>query len=218
MTYAKHRWWPGAATLLLWWRMIWCESPRPDVLRGLNSWKWLISERLRGNYIDRTVQVRCEGPLSGRLAIAEAVAIDRGAILWMGRTGSCEGRIQIGSRCYLGPHVYLGSLHDLRIGSDTLIGAGAYVITANHNTRRPDQSIMEQGYTGADVHIGRRVWVGARAVILPGVTIGDNAVIAAAAVVRRDVPEGEVWGGVPARYLKPVFMETSPERRETRCD
>jgi len=52
--------------------------------------------------------------------------------------------------------------------------------------------------------VGANVWVGANCVLLPGVTIGDNALIAAGSVVTRDVPPNEIWGGVPARKLKDV--------------
>jgi acetyltransferase-like isoleucine patch superfamily enzyme len=52
------------------------------------------------------------------------------------------------------------------------------------------------------VSIGRNVWIGANCVILPGTVIGDNAVIAAGAVVRGIVPANELWGGVPARFIK----------------
>lgn len=192
------------------WRALVDESPRPDVIRGWTRWGWFISQRLRGNYIDRTVQVRCDGPMRGRLILGEAVAIDRGTILWMGQTDALEGRISVGCRCYIGPQVYLGSLHNLKIGDDTLVGAGAYLITANHrygSTRRP---VAEQGYEGGDIRIGKRVWIGAHAVLLPGVTVGDDAVVAAAAVVRRDIPAGEVWGGVPARFLKRAARDRDP--------
>lgn len=52
------------------------------------------------------------------------------------------------------------------------------------------------------VHIGNHVWVGMNATIMKGVTIGDNAIIAAGALVTKDVPAGEIWGGVPARFIK----------------
>lgn len=54
----------------------------------------------------------------------------------------------------------------------------------------------------APIKIGRRVWIGAHATVLPGVTIGDNAVIAAGAVVTKDVPANAVVGGVPAKIIK----------------
>jgi maltose O-acetyltransferase len=54
------------------------------------------------------------------------------------------------------------------------------------------------------VTVGNNVWVGANCVLLPGITIGDNSLIAAGSVVSRDVPPNEIWGGVPARKLKDV--------------
>ena len=56
----------------------------------------------------------------------------------------------------------------------------------------------------AAVKLGKNVWVGAHATILPGVTVGDNAVIAAGAVVTKDVPAGCVVAGVPARVIKQI--------------
>ena len=56
----------------------------------------------------------------------------------------------------------------------------------------------------APIHIGKNVWIGANAVICPGVTIGDNAVVAGGAVVINDVPENTVVGGVPAEEIKKI--------------
>jgi acetyltransferase-like isoleucine patch superfamily enzyme len=60
----------------------------------------------------------------------------------------------------------------------------------------------EYGVQVAAVVIGEFAWLGARSVVLPGVTIGDGAVVAAGGVVTSDVPSGEVWGGVPARRIR----------------
>ena len=54
------------------------------------------------------------------------------------------------------------------------------------------------------IHIGKKVWIGSHATILPGVTIGDNAIVAAGAVVTKDVPANTVVGGVPAKIIKNV--------------
>jgi acetyltransferase-like isoleucine patch superfamily enzyme len=102
----------------------------------------------------------------------------------------------------VGPYTFLGSCHNLRIGSGTLIGGYSYLITANH--RRPScpaANWATSGYEGGDITIGSNVWIGAHVTILPGVSIGDGAVIGAGAVVTRSVPQGETWAGVPARPL-----------------
>ena len=59
-----------------------------------------------------------------------------------------------------------------------------------------------RGFDGADVQIGTNVWIGCHVVVLPGVTIGDHAIIGAGAVVTKTVPAGETWAGVPARIVR----------------
>ncbi len=88
----------------------------------------------------------------------------------------------------------------ITIGDGTLIGHQVVLATINHAqdpSRRGDM-------TFAPITIGRNVWIGAHATILPGVTIGDGAIIAAGAVVRQDVPANTIVGGVPARVIKPI--------------
>ncbi len=81
-----------------------------------------------------------------------------------------------------------------------LIGHNAVLATLNHGfspERRHD-------LYPKPIHIGKRVWLGANVTVLPGVTIGDNAVIAAGAVVTGDVPANTVFAGVPARFIKAI--------------
>lgn len=59
----------------------------------------------------------------------------------------------------------------------------------------------------APIHIGKKVWIGSHATILSGVTIGDNAIVAAGAVVTKDVPANTVVGGVPAKIIKKILEE-----------
>ena len=54
------------------------------------------------------------------------------------------------------------------------------------------------------IHIGKKVWIGSGAIVLPGVNIGDNSVIAAGSVVTKDVPENSVFGGNPAKLIKKI--------------
>jgi acetyltransferase-like isoleucine patch superfamily enzyme len=93
------------------------------------------------------------------------------------------GVISIGARSGIGQHsVLLASSHTVKAGVDHL--------------RTP----YDESKSG--VTIGTNVWVGAHCVILPGVEIGDNSVIAAGSVVNRSVPANEIWGGIPARRAR----------------
>ena len=84
------------------------------------------------------------------------------------------------------------------IDDGALIGHGVVLATLNHDM---DPEKRQQLHP-APIHIGKRVWIGANATICSGVTIGDNAVVAAGAVVVKDVPADTVVGGVPAKILK----------------
>lgn len=82
------------------------------------------------------------------------------------------------------------------IEDDVMIAAGVSIITNNHDY--DDRPVL----LCKPVHIKRNAWIGARATILPGVTVGENAVVAAGAVVSKDVPDNVVVGGVPAKIIK----------------
>jgi acetyltransferase-like isoleucine patch superfamily enzyme len=105
----------------------------------------------------------------------------------------------------IGDYTRIG-LHNTIIGPATIgnhvnLAQGITVTALNHNFDDTDQRIDEQGVSTKAVTIGDDVWIGANAVILPGVTIGRHAVVAAGAVVTKDVPDNCVVGGVPAKIL-----------------
>lgn len=89
---------------------------------------------------------------------------------------------------------------EIRIGNDCMIGPGVHIYTATHPIEAAQRNSGLE--LGRPVTIGSDVWIGGRAVINPGVTIGDNAVIASGAIVVKDVPAGAVVGGNPARVIK----------------
>ena len=86
----------------------------------------------------------------------------------------------------------------ITIDDGALIGHNAVLATLNHN---PDPE-KRANLLPAPIHIGKRVWLGANVTVLPGVTIGDNAIVAAGAVVNRDVEANTVVGGVPTKVIK----------------
>lgn len=91
----------------------------------------------------------------------------------------------------------------LTIGSYVMMGPDVLIYTKNHEFNRLDIPMMEQGNTQPkEVIIEDDVWIGARAIILPGVTIGKGAIIAAGAVVTKDVEPYAIVGGNPAKQIK----------------
>jgi maltose O-acetyltransferase len=110
-------------------------------------------------------------------------------------------QISIGDYSMLGQDSIIGSTAEVVIGRDVMMGPEVLIYTSNHGIDA-GPPMREQPLRSAPVHIGNDVWIGARCILLPGVTIADGAVVAAGAVVTRDVPACAVVGGVPARVLK----------------
>jgi acetyltransferase-like isoleucine patch superfamily enzyme len=93
----------------------------------------------------------------------------------------------------------------IEIGSHCMIGQYATLVAANHGLKAGEiyaKLPYDQQKTG--VRIGSNVWLGAGVVVLPGTSIGTDSVVAAGAVVTRDIPAGEVWAGIPARRIASV--------------
>ncbi|KIO38006.1 sugar O-acetyltransferase [Shewanella sp. cp20] len=114
--------------------------------------------------------------------------------------------ISYGQNLHVAPQVFINvnvTLQDnapITIGRQTMIGPNVQCYTANHPL---DAERRCQGWEQAEaIQIGERVWIGGGAIILPGVTIGDEAVIAAGAVVTKDVAPRTLVGGNPARVMR----------------
>ena len=127
---------------------------------------------------------------------------------WLGKLGVQSG-IQMGCRFLNGRKIFLGKRNVInfgcrldgrkfciRTGHDVSIGPGAAILTLGHDPQSPDFSDR-----GGDVVIGDRVWIGYRAIVLPGVTIGDGAVVGSGAVVTTDVDPHTIVAGNPAKVI-----------------
>jgi len=112
-----------------------------------------------------------------------------------------------GSGLVIGKNSQIGE--GARVASDTIIsdnvmmGIEVMILSTIHRSDRNDVPLINQGYLpNTPVTIQEGAWIGARVILLPGVTIGRNSIVAAGAVVTRDVPANAVVGGVPAKLIK----------------
>ena len=112
--------------------------------------------------------------------------------------------IRIGDYVHIQPGCLLAGGGGIDIGEGTIIAHEVQILTQNHNYDSEDLQYLpyDTRQISKKVEIGDYVWIGARATILPGVTIGNGAVIGAGSVVTRDIPEMAVAGGNPAEVLK----------------
>ena len=128
--------------------------------------------------------------------------------IWLGSFGSGTGvqrgcRILNGRKIHLGERVVVnfgclfdGRAYELRIGNDVSIGPKATILTLGHDPQSP-----EFADRGGAVLIGDRVWIGYGAIVLPGVEIGEGAVVGAGSVVTRNIPAFAIVAGSPARVV-----------------
>ena len=114
--------------------------------------------------------------------------------LWAGKN------THVGERVFINMGCKFQDQGGIFIDDDALIGHNATLCTLNH---LPDPA-QRAGMIAKPIHIGKRVWLGANVTVLQGVTIGENAIVAAGAVVNRDVPPNTIVGGVPAKIIKEI--------------
>jgi acetyltransferase-like isoleucine patch superfamily enzyme len=114
--------------------------------------------------------------------------------------------INYGKNTKIGKNVFINfdcvflDLGGITIEDNVLIAPKVSLLSEGHPISPNDRQSLVPGH----IHIKKNAWIGARATILPGVTIGENSVVAAAAVVSKDVPANTVVGGVPAKTIKAI--------------
>lgn len=120
----------------------------------------------------------------------------------------CGKNTTLGKNVFINAGCKFQDQGGITIGDGTLIGHNVVLATLNHSF-----APIDRGTTiAAPIVIGKNVWIGSNATILPGVMIGDNSVIAAGAVVTRNIEENVVAGGVPAKVIKSIFDVTSSRK------
>lgn len=106
--------------------------------------------------------------------------------------------IRIGKNVFINHACTFLDLGGITIEDDVLIGPNVQLITENHPIKPSERKALDL----KSILIKKNVWIGAGAIVLPGVTVGENSVVAAGSVVTKDVPMNTVVGGVPARIIK----------------
>ncbi len=129
------------------------------------------------------------------------VNIEKGAVF--------HSNVSLGNYSGIGVNALISS--GVSIGDYVMMGPDCMMFTTNHGMERTDIPMMEQPSTAiSPITIGNDVWIGARVIILPGVTVGDGSVIGAGSIVTKDVPPYTIVAGNPAKVIKArKFGETA---------
>jgi acetyltransferase-like isoleucine patch superfamily enzyme len=114
--------------------------------------------------------------------------------------GEVAANLRVGEQCMFTTPLYLNLSAPITVGNRVVIGHHVVIITDDHRSGDPTHRCGERFSTPVTIEDG--VWIAARVTVLPGVTIGRSSVVAAGAVVTKDIPPNTLAGGVPARVLK----------------
>ena len=108
--------------------------------------------------------------------------------------------IHVGQKFYANFDCVFLDVNPIRIGDNVMLGPGVHLYTATHPLGPKERATLLE--SGKPIAIGNDVWIGGRAIVMPGVTIGDGAVIGAGGVVTKDVPARAIVAGNPARFIR----------------
>ncbi len=140
------------------------------------------------------------GVFVSSLASVDCEALSLGDRTYVAAGAYITGTISLGRDCSVNPYTVIRG--DVRIGDATRIGAHTSLLGFNHTMADPTVEFFRQPLVSRGIEIGDDVWIGSHVVVLDGVRVGSRSVLAAGAVVTKDVPDGAIVGGNPARFLK----------------
>lgn len=135
-----------------------------------------------------------------RTASAKLIFVKCGKKVDIGKKVKLNSKISIGNNSGIGDQNYF--IGEVKIGSDVMIGPQVMFIACNHEYKNKNIPMNKQGAKSKGIIIDDNVWIGARAIILDGVHIKSGSIIAAGAVVTKDVEENSIVGGNPAKFIK----------------
>jgi len=146
--------------------------------------------------IDDNCVIDAKGEDNNGVSLGNNVFIGRNTIVY------CQnGDIFLGEASNIGSNCQIFSANSVTIGENVLMGAYSYLIGGGHNYDSIDIPIIEQGRSAKGIHLENNIWIGAGVKILDGTNIGKSAIIGTGAVVRDDIPEYAIAGGVPAKII-----------------
>jgi len=183
---------------------------------------WARNRMLTPKYallVARLLWRRLLTPAGRRMALEGMLFLGRGVTIQIGRHAKVrfgrwvwighgtkirchEGEVSIGDKTVLGQECTISAYQHVSIGEQCILADRVMLIDFDHNVAEVERPIRVQGIYKRDTRVGSNVWIGHGAQILRGVTIGDNAIVGAGAVVTTDVPANAVVAGVPARILR----------------
>lgn len=129
--------------------------------------------------------------------------IGRGLVIKNNVTIKSPWNLVVGDHCWIGEHVWIDNLDKVYIGSNVCISQGAMLLTGNH-----DYTIFSMPYRNAPITIQDGAWIGAQAVVCPGVTVQENAILTVGSVATKDMDGNGIYQGNPAGKIRERILRS----------
>jgi acetyltransferase-like isoleucine patch superfamily enzyme len=164
-------------------------------------WRLIVARR---RFSRARFGARCDIRRGLHLRMGNRARIEFGpeCVLDRDMTVECEGTLRVGARTIFGHHCTLAASESVIIGEDCLIAEMVSIRDHDHRFDALEIPIRDQGESVQRVEIGRNVWLASKVTVTKGVSIGDNAIVGANAVVTKDIPANAVAVGIPARVIR----------------
>ncbi|WP_085993241.1 maltose acetyltransferase domain-containing protein [Oceanobacillus senegalensis] len=164
----------------------------------------LVKERIYARKMTRLYNQTLETEDEKRMNLLKELIGSTRDELYIEPTFRCDYgyNIHVGENFYANFDCVLLDVCEIKIGDNCIFAPGVHIYTATHPIDATERTTGLE--FGRPVKIGQNVWIGGRAIINPGVTIGNNVVVASGAVVTKDVPDNVVVGGNPAKIIKQI--------------
>ena len=159
-------------------------------------WKWRGLTVAKGTKLGN---ISCDWP--NKLIIGSDCDIQDGVDFKIWHPYDPESYIKIGNKVFIGHACEFVCNTKITIGNDCLIASRTTFVDVGHGTD-PNSAMNTQGTIAEEITIEEDVWIGSSCVIIKGVTVGKGSVIAAGSLVNKSIPAYQIWGGVPAKFIK----------------
>ena len=161
-------------------------------------------DRVNARRLTRMYNLTAETEANTRMKLVKELFGTTGDTIYVEPSFKCDYgyNIHVGENFYANFDCVILDVCEVRIGTNCLLAPGVHIYTATHPLNPNERNSGLE--FGKPVTIGDNVWIGGRAIINPGIQIGNNAVIASGSVVTKDVPDNVVVGGNPARIIKVI--------------
>ncbi len=172
-------------------------------MREINEETMRLTFELNGHYHTQTEIQALFEKITGR-------PVDKTFRLFPPFYTNCGKNIVVGKRVFINTGCHFVDQGGITLGDGTLLGNSVILTTLNHDFDPENRTTTYP----APIVIGKNVWIGSGAVVVPGVRIGDGAIIGAGSVVTRDVPPNVVAAGAPARIIRTIKPGERPRQRK----